>query len=184
VSDHHLYVHTPQPIFKARVNVPGAITYPLTSLIFDSVTLGAYTAIQADQTLLLGTADGDDDLGRVRVQNIATATAIPLGRTSQGLQDGELTVQNNAYITVWEDFRVWAKIPYIDGDGIQYKDTTVPVGTFTSTGMPPVANCGAPAAATIDSGTSLITVNFDAANSIAMTDGETLPLRPVRVMWG
>lgn len=174
MADAHLYVHTPVAIFKARVNMPGTITYPITELVFDGVTLGAFGDVFFDMTLILGSADGLDDLGRTRVQNNATSTTIPLMRTSQGLEDGELTIVDNAYITVWDDFRVWSKTPYIDDDGIQYKDTRVPVGTFTAGDEPPVANCGPGFAATINSGTSLITVAFDGTDSITIADGATI----------
>lgn len=173
MADAYLYIHIPQPAFKARVDMAGAITYPITELVFDTVTLGAFGDIVPDMTLLLGSTDGADDLGRTRVQNVASSTAIPLMQTSRGVEEGELTVVNNAYITVLEDYRVWSKIPYIDDDGVQYKDTTVPVGTFT-TDEPPVANCGPAFAATIDSVTSLITVAFDGALSLAVADGATI----------
>ena len=174
MSRYYLYVDDPPILFAARLNMPGVITYPVTSLIFDGVTTGAYGDIQADMTLLLGSTDGGDDYGRVRVQNIATATEIPLGRTSQGTFDGEISIADDAYITVLDDYRVWSKIPRIDADGVQYKDTTVPVGTYTSTGIPPVANCGPGTAGTIDSVTSLMTVDFDASDSIAVSDGATI----------
>lgn len=171
----HVYLHQPVAIFEARVNMPGVTTYPVTSIEFDGVTTGAFGDIVADQTLLLGSAAGLDDYGRVRVQNIATSTAIPIGRTSEGVEDGELTIVNDAYLTVWEDYRVWSKIPHIDGDGIQYKDTNVPVGTFGSQ-QPPVANCGPGAAGDIDSGTSVITVSFPPSgiSSFAVADGATI----------
>lgn len=174
MSRYYLYIDTAPAIFKARINMPGAITYPVTSLLFDGVTTGAYTDIQADMTLLLGSADGLDDYGRVRVQNIATVSEIPLGRTSQGTLDGEIDIVDNAYITVLNEYRVWSKIPRIDDDGNQYKDTTVLVGGYTSTDIPPVANCGPGTAGTIDSGTSLLTVDFDGTGSYAVADGATI----------
>ena len=174
MSRYYLYIDNPPVVFAARLNMPGAISYPITSLIFDGVTTGAYTDIEADMTLLLGSTAGGDDYGRVRVQNVATATTIPLGRTSQGTLDGELYLVDNAYITVLAEYRVWSKIPRIDADGNQYKDTTVPVGAYTSTGIPPVANCGPGTGGTIDAGTSLLTVDFDGTNSYAVADGATI----------
>src|SRR5687768_4071523 len=95
-SKHHLYIHTPTPVFKARVNLPGAITYPINTLPYDSVTLGAFADIHPYQTLLLGTTEGADDLGRTRVKYLADATNIPLPRTARGIEDGTLDVRDGA----------------------------------------------------------------------------------------
>src|SRR4030095_7366681 len=120
----YVYMHNPIAAFTARVNMPGTITYPRDSLIYDGVTLGAAINIFPGMTLLLGTAAGLDDLGRQRIRQNADATHIYLGRFSQGSHDGELNVQDNAYITVLADFRVWAKLPYIDlATGEIYKDS-------------------------------------------------------------
>lgn len=174
VSDFHLYLHQPTPIFKARTNMASA-TYPITALVFDGVTLGAYTDIQPDMELVLGTTDGGDQLGRVRVQNLATASTIPVGRISRGVEDGTLDVQDNAYITVYADsWKVWAKLPYISPDGVSYKDANVEVNDYTDTDMPPVANCGPGFADYIDPDTEVITVAFDGTGSFAMADGATL----------
>lgn len=176
LHDLHLYLHQPTAIFKARVNM-ASVTYPVTALTFDGVTLGAFGDIAPDATLILGSADGLDDYGRVRVQNVATSTTIPVGRISQGPHDGELNVTDNAYITVWNDFRVHAKIPYDAPDGIDYKDSNVPVGDYLTTDMPPVANCGPGTADYIDAITGLITVTLPEGGvneSYAMADGATI----------
>lgn len=174
LHDMHVYLHTPTVVFKARVNM-ASVTYPATTLTFDTVTVGAFGDIQVDSTLLLGTTDGGDELGRVRVQNVATSTTIPIGRISQGTEDGTLNIADNAYITVWNDFRVWAKIPFSNTDtGVDYKDSDVAVGNYLTTAMPPVANCGVGFAAYINSVTSLITVAFDGTGSFAMATGATI----------
>src|SRR4030095_2658746 len=107
----HLFMLKPAVRFRALINMPGTITYPLDTLTFDGVTAGSSSSIIPLQTLLLGTSAGDDDLGRQRVRRVATTTTIPIGRTSQGVNDGELDVQDNAYITILEDFRDCASIP-------------------------------------------------------------------------
>lgn len=173
----HLYFHTPQPVFKARVNMASA-TYPIQNIIYDGVTLGSYTDIQFDSTLLLGTTEGADDLGRVRVKKPATSSIIYVSRSSRGVEDGTLTVQDNAYITVLDDYRVWAKLPYFNlTTGIDYKDGDVEVGDYTTTGIPPVANTGPGFADYIDPDTSVITVEFPGGGvdlSYAVSDGATL----------
>src|SRR4030095_4934755 len=120
----YVYMHKPVAVFRAQVTMPGTITYPRDFLIYDGVTLGAAGNVGYPMTLLLGTAAGLDDLGRQRVRKNADATHIYLGRFSQGIHDGELNVQDNAYITVLEDYRVWARLPYINlATGEIYKDS-------------------------------------------------------------
>lgn len=177
MADIHVYFHVPTAIFRARVNAPGAISYPVTALPFDTVTLGTFSDLQPGQTLLLGSASGLDDLGRVRVQNLASSTQIPVGRVSRGVEDGTLEVVDNAFLTVWEDYRVFAKLPYIDLDaGIDFKDGDIAVGDY-SVEIPPVAIMGAGFADYIDPATSLITVTFDSSPSYAMADGATIVSR-------
>jgi len=73
---------------------------------------------------------------------------------------------------VLNDYRVWAKIPYIDEDGVSYKDEID--WSDETIDIPPVANAGPGVFATIDSGTSKITVDFDSANSFVNADGASL----------
>jgi hypothetical protein len=167
-----LFLLAPTTIFAARVNMPSGIAYPLDSITFDTVTTGAYTDIKAGQTVLLGTAAGLDDLGRGRVRKTPTSTILYVGRSSQGTHDGEFSVADNAFITVKDDFRVWAKPPYIDPDtGTIYKDSDIVVGTNTSQ-PPPVANCGPGTCATVAAG--IITVQFVGTASFAVANGASI----------
>lgn len=166
-----LFILPPTTIFAARVNM-ATVTYPVSVLTFDTVTTGAYTDIRIGMTLLLGSAAGLDDLGRTRVRGTPTSTTIMVGRSSRGTRDGELDVSDNMYITVLNEYRVWSKIPYIDG-AVIYKDSDIVFGDQTLN-PPPVANAGPPKAATIASGTSLITVAFDGTASFAVDEGATI----------
>lgn len=166
----HLYIHQSVAIFKARVNM-ATITYPVRYLDYDTVTLGAFGDIVTDMTLLLGTTEGADDLGRTRVQFTATSTQIPLGRVSQGVEDGTLTVQDNAYITILDDWRVWARLPWQSPDGVDFKDSSIPVDLLTSE-IPPVAVMGAGFAGYTSGG--VITVTFNGASSYAVAEGATI----------
>lgn len=179
---YHLYFDIPPAIFKARINM-SSIVYPVTDLTFDGVTLGAYTDLIPDHTLLLGTTEGGDDLGRVRVQKFATSTSIAVGRISQGNEDGTLDVQDNAYITVLDDYRPWAKIPrmILDNDPETpdvdtFKDSDIAVGNNNDF-IPPKANCGPFFADYVDPITGLITVQFPMGGtneSFANAEGATI----------
>lgn len=170
--DVHLYIHSPTPIFKARANHPTAVTYPITSITFDDVTLGTYDLIEHDMTLVMGPTVDSDLYGRTRVQKIATSTSIPVARVSRGVEDGSLEIVDNAYITIYaDDFRVWAKLPYQSPDGIDYKDGDVAVLDYL-VDIPPVVIMGSGTAAYTSGG--IITVSFDGSASYAMADGATI----------
>lgn len=174
----HLFFHQPTPVFKARVNMASA-TYPATSLVYDGVTLGAFGDVRVNQTLILGSTDGADDLGKVRVQNLPDADSIPIGRVSRGNgEDGTLDIQDNAYITVLDEFLPWAKIPrfVLEGVGSVYKDSDVEVGDYNED-IPPISNSGPFFADYIDPITGLITVQFPlngVNQSVAVAEGATI----------
>lgn len=172
------YLHNPTTIFEARVDETGDITYPIQDISFDGVTTGAFGDILPGMTVLFGSSAGADDYGRNRVRADATSTVLKIGRSSIGSNDGEVNVVDNAYITVLNDFRIWSKVPYIDGDdnGAMYKDGDLVVGTNTTT-PPPVANTGPPAAGTVDSGTGELAVSLPPGGvneSFATADGATI----------
>ncbi len=180
MTETHLFLLSPPVRFRGRVNMPGTITYPLQTLTFDGVTAGIYSNVGPPQTLFLGTSAGDDDLGRQRVRRLATTTTIPIGRSSRGTNDGELDVQDNAYITVLEDYRVWARIPFIDlaNNNTIYKDSDF-AATGNAENPPPVAITGGGFAATISAGTGRITVSFDASGSMQYDPAVSDSLSPI-----
>lgn len=173
-----LYLHNPAVVFAARVVLLDPAEYPISFVAYDTVTTGAYTDIKVGMTILLGSTAGGDDYGRQRVRGPttpATAISIFVGRSSQGTFDGELTIVDNAHVTIIDLRMVWAKMPFIDGDvdGATFKDSDLEVGDRT-TNPPPVAVMGQGFAATIDPDTSVITVLFNGQNSYATADGATI----------
>lgn len=170
-----VYWHNPQPIFAARVNAPGTMIWPIQDISFDGVTVGAYTDCHADMSFTLGSAAGLDDYGRGRLRQVPTSTTLKVGRSSQGFEDGQLNIVDNAYITVYEDYRVHAKIPVIGPapNYTEHKDTDIPVGDRTEE-PPPVANLGSDFAGSIDPNTDTLTVFFAGSNSFAVADAATI----------
>lgn len=168
-----LFLLQPTVVFQARVNLASPV-FPLDQIPFDTVTTGAYTDIKVGQTVLLGSSAGASDLGRQRVRKTPTSSILYVGRSSQGVGDGELNVSDNQYITVIDLYMVWSKIGYIDPDtGEQFKDSDIDYVDQTSS-PPPVSNCGPGTAATIDSGTGKITVQFVGTNSFAVANGASI----------
>lgn len=172
-----LFVLAPTPVFRARVN-QATFTYPLAEVVYDGVSLGAYTDIQPEMTVTFGTGQDDWYLGRQRIRKIADASKIYFGRSSPGIHDGEVDLLDDAHITVWDDYRPWGKVSFFDVDEnldsvTMYKDHDIEVGTYTTT-PPPVANCGPGFAATVESGYTSYVVEFDGSNSFATADGATI----------
>lgn len=176
-----LFVLSPTVLFRAWVNMPAGATYPVDTITFDNTSVGSYSGLRAGMTLLLGSYEGGEDLGRVRLRKDATATEIYVGRASRGRSDGELDVADNAFITVLWDYRVWSKTPNFD-DGVNlYMDSDLTVGTNTSTGNPPVANTGPPAIGTITAGKLRVQLPASGTNtSFAVADGATI----ISYSWG
>jgi hypothetical protein len=148
-----------------------SFTYPLDSVEFDSVTTGAFGDIEVGMTVLFGSSAGDDDLGRQRIRAAADSNTVNIGRSSQGVKDGEVNLSDDAYITVLEDYRLWAKIPYIDSDGNMFKDSSLALGT-NGTQPPPVANAGPWKAGKVSAG--VLTADFDGTNSFAVASGASI----------
>lgn len=153
--------------------MPSGITFPLDELTFDTVTTGTYSVIDLNMLIVFGTSAGGDQLGRSRIRKFPTSSVLYIGRSSQGVRDGEVNFVDNSYITVYRFYPVMSKIPYIDPDGVQFMDSDLDFATYGAESSP-VANGGPAFAATIDSGTSLITVNFDAGNSFVTEPGASI----------
>lgn len=166
-----LFLLQPDVVFAARVN-QSEFTYPIWQVEWDGTSVGAFTNVKANMTVLFGTTPGGDDLGRQRTIATAETTTLYFGRSSRGVKDGEVNLTDNAYITVLDDYRVWAKVPYIDSNGQIFKDGLFAYGDQTIN-IPPKANAGAGFADTIDPDTGLITVSFPSSESYGLSNAIT-----------
>jgi PKD repeat protein len=153
--------------------MPGPISWPIQDIPFDGVTVGAFTDIAADQFVTFGSAENLDDLGRGRLRAAATSTVLKIGRSSQGVEDGQVDIVDNAWIHVYPDFRVHSKIPVIGTDYNEFKDSDVAVGDLTQE-PPPVATLGPDRARRIDATSELARLYFDGGNSYAVADAATI----------
>lgn len=163
-----LFLLQPAVVFAARVN-QASFTYPIWQVEWDGTSSGSFMNVKENMTVLFGTAPGLADLGRQRTIATAETTTLYFGRSSRGTKDGEVYLTDNAYITVLDDYRVWAKVPYIDSDGTIYKDGLFAYGDHTIN-IPPKANAGAGFAGTIDPDTEVITVSFSSSESYGLVN--------------
>lgn len=164
--------YVPPVVMAARVNMPSGITYPIQDITFDTVTTGAFGDCEADMLFTLGSAAGLDDYGRGRLRAAPTSTVLKVGRSSQGTEDGQLNVVDNAYITVYEDYRVWAKVATII-DYVEYKDSDLAVSDNTEE-PPPICNMGSDCARRIDDTAGTLQLFFAGSASIAVADSATI----------
>ena len=161
-----MVLHKPKVVFVAQVDLGGQQPiYPQMELAFKNISIGSVAALRGGMTLLLGTAPGKDDFGRLRYKHQtqhAPAISMTVSRFSEGTNDGEGVIVENSYITVLEEFRVWAKVPRMIGQVIR-KDGEWQ-GIPNAAHPPPVANAGPGTAGTIAANGKLA-VTFDGTNS-------------------
>lgn len=125
--DLYLFLHQPEVVFAAQINMP-IVPYPLPFIFYDNVTTGAYTDLEEDMLVLIGSTPGADDLGRTRVRMSGTADVVAnssvvfIHNSSQGAFDGEVDVVDDAYVTVLNAHWLWSVAPYIDPNGLILED--------------------------------------------------------------
>jgi len=118
----YVYLLQPDIVFKGRVNLASA-TYPTAEIPYDGAGSYSYSDIQVGQTVLIGSSDGAYDLGRSYVRKAATSDTLYIGFSSRGARPGEVTLTDNAYITVVDTYEVWRKPQRLDNaSGTIYKD--------------------------------------------------------------
>lgn len=135
----YLSIFQPTTIFQAQVNDSG-IAKGARVIPFDNVSVGSWTAIEANFTALIGSTAGASDIGRIRVRS-ATSSQLVVSENSN------IAWADNLYITVlrFVDLNpIYPRIiqnPADDEDVIFYKDYDIPytnqnsvLGTFVNMG--------------------------------------------------
>jgi hypothetical protein len=168
----HAFLLSPQVVFAARAGYGGDFVYPNDSIPY-STTSGTYSgseaAIRPGMTVTVGSTALGDDQGRGRMQTTVTSSGTLKTNTfSQGTHDGEFDMTTTSYITVWDDYRVWAKLPRtVQGLGTLdfYKDGNIPPGDLLAN-VRPVANVtGSARMGTIDPITGKFYCQLDGTES-------------------
>ena len=151
----------PEPVFAAQVNYPLYRVNSNDSVVYlivpKSITTGAVTDIKKDMWIWIGSSAGASDYGRARIRTEDASyiyVAAPVNT-----HDGELYPLADAYITVFEDYRVWMKPPLATALGGYFMDEDIGSQTVGYDQLP-VANGGPWYANHIDPSTGVITVTF------------------------
>lgn len=126
-------------------------------------------------TVLFGTTPGGDDLGRTRVRKAAGSSTLYIQVSSQGTRDGEVNLQDNAYISCLDDYRVWYVPPSTTGSGRTfYMDTDRDWSTYGKLYPVLVGNVGPAIGGFINAGTGLLTVALNFSTSYAAEPGASM----------
>jgi hypothetical protein len=166
VHELYLYIYDAPVVFEATISSANdAETH--VAIATDTITSGSFSDIKVGMTLELEDDDGNFR-GRQRVRgtddpNILTGRA-PRSNFDGGLNPGEATV-----VKVYDEYRVWAKIPYIDEAGNQLRDQQTYPGADEA--QPPLANNAFPAALLLSEDGGSQVAEFDASLSRGIRDG-------------
>lgn len=189
----YLFLLRPRVVFQAEMDFANTFIYGRFGdyiyklLYFETPTIGDSDAstVKPGMTLVMGDTPGADNYGRARVRYVTTEGYTGNNEkvisvwVSSGDRDGELYIHNGTtYITVWDDYRVWAKMPYYADNANQYFDGDLYNYNYLSYNMLPVANAGPGYAEFVDPATGLITVSFSGAGSYATAYGAYLGTTP------
>ncbi len=170
----YLFLLQPDAVFKALVNEPSGVTYPVDQFDIDNVSLGLISQAQYDRTIIIGSALDLDDRGRTRNRMLSqgvTPTIFTTG-SSRGDHDGEVDLIDNSFVTVWDDYRVSTRNPeYDNATGAQAKDYGI--SKTPNQAQPPIAVVGPGVADFVDTTTSKLRVSLDASSSYVIHPSAT-----------
>ena len=159
-----LYLDVPPSVFKRRVN-QSTFEYPVSFVNYDNPdgNPGSSTAVTAGLTIRVyhGTTGVLKGIIRARFASAGTITFAPVG-------PGVVWFEDNDILDVVDERRLWVEVPLIQPDGTILKDWGE--GFIAAEAQPPVANAGPDIAGDVDSGTGLLTVEFDGTNSYPVAD--------------
>lgn len=146
-------------VFTCQVNATFSTHDMMAVIPYSTVVSGTYTDVAPGMTVLVGTAAGLNDVGITFVRKAPTATEFYVGETS------EIAWANGLYLTVMEEFAIWAEHLRIKGNNTVYMKYDVAYSN-QHTNMKPIPNIGADRVLHLE-GASVSTI-FDAAGSISL----------------
>lgn len=131
----YLSIYKPTTLLACRVNMASPDRGEV-GIVFDSVTAGAYTNVFKWATVLVGTATGKDDVGRIWARECSSDTLIVGLNSLEWADDLYITVLN--FVDIWNrPFSIYLSgdtIVYeIDGD-TEFASEDVELGTFVCMG--------------------------------------------------
>lgn len=117
----YLTIDTPATVYTARLAAVPSSTDSVVSITYNTGS-GTHTDILADQTMLIGTSAGADDLGQVRIRNLTGIGAV--SGTFNIAEESHVNWSSGAYLTVLDEFPPRPRHPRSVGT-TQYMDYDV-----------------------------------------------------------
>ena len=170
----YLAVWQPALVLKRRIN-QSTFAYPVSLLAFDDPDSngGSTSDVEAGMTIKFYDGSTGAFKGYGRVLRAISGSYLYIHPTGQG----DVDFADNDIIEIYDEFRPYALIPYIDSNGTLYKDYDTTFSGQTED-FPPVANANPSTnAGYVDGTTGKLTVTFDAAGDIpsyALANGATI----------
>ena len=151
----YLALLEPSTIFSAQINQTFSTDDMVAEITYDG-GVGTYGDILEGMTLYIGTSAGDNDVGIARIRKAATDTIIYIGVES------EIDFEDDLYLTVLDEFGVFARHAGIDSDGNVEMDWDTAYSDQHED-FDPVPVLGSHAVAWLTG--SSVSVDFDGSNS-------------------
>lgn len=134
-----LSIYEPETVFACQVN-DASISREARIITYDNVSSGSYLNVENGMVMYVGTSQGDDDKGRIRIKS-ADASEIEVAENSH------INWADNDYLTVVSFFEITAIYPRIIQDpsdptevifykdyDIAYSDQNTVLGSFVNMG--------------------------------------------------
>lgn len=169
-SDVYVSFLVPPILWKARID-DGSIVKGQTSFTYDQGTGSHYGLIGAFQEIWVGTTDGDNDVGVLRVRGISTGDGGVTGGVT--VAGHSLPLQDNQYLTFLHHYPLRPRYSYVDpATGVWYMDTIIAY-TDEHEKPPPVVVAGPHRAGFLDDTPEFI-INVDVSGSYAIANGASV----------
>lgn len=159
MARYRFYMLPPAVIWQGQVNQV-QFEHSIGQVTWDTEISGSWQSLMQEMMLCVGSTPGADDYGRGRIRLTANANTVYFGWASAFRGEGALWFRNNAYLTVTDLFRPWAKSPRILNDGTIYMDYDRPFAP-----SPPVVNLGHGFVLQADAVEGVATFAIDASTS-------------------
>ena len=134
-----LSIYQPTTLFAARANLTGTFSKGSMTISYQNVTTGSYGSVLPNGTLLVGSAPGLQDLGKVRLKS-ADASNLYVAENSDVLWSSGVYLTEQNYVDLWPIYPLMVQ----DSTGVNvifFKDTNIAytnqnsvLGTFVCMG--------------------------------------------------
>ena len=131
-----LSIYAPRTVMACQLNDSG-IAHEARLITYNNVTSGLFSHINSGMTMMIGSAPGKSDVGRIRVRS-ATSTVITVAENSH------IDWADDLYLTVINFYEIWSIFPFYTLEAgvvswfkdydIQYSNQNSDLGTIPNMG--------------------------------------------------